>query len=375
MIITDNKIKNLTYEELKSLIISLYPIGIQGFLKYSRSSKSTFYKVSGGKRWNEVLKDCGLDVVMNKPNSYTKDDVLNDIRDFKDRCQRTGMRFSSTSYRKHGKYSQTIIDSNFGGWRNALSAMEDPLHSEKEYIKTFVLKFEEKCTSENIEFNANTFKRGRPGIGYSRIERVFGSWKATLEYCGIYEKYNPDVDIPLKMGRGRIRTGKDNFSCEDFKVKIDSFVIENNPSHISQIYASGFSKHNIEKAFGDMECFHKKYPNIEKFSKSNAEEFLFFKLSELSIPFVREYPGPVVNDKNTRFDYYIPKLNLLIEIHGEQHYSKNRLFHRDTASFHKQVLSDNLKMNWAFSNGYKYICLPYHAVNEDMLNLILNVKF
>ena len=375
MIITDNKIKDLTYEELKALIISLYPIGLQGFLKYSRSSKSTLYKVSGGKRWNEVLRDCGLDIVMNKPGSYTKDDVLNDIKEFKDTCESTGIRFSSTSYRKNGKYSQTIIDSNFGGWRNVLSAIEDPLHSEKEYIKTFVLKFEEKCISENIEFNANTFKRGKPGIGYSRIEKTFGSWKATLEYCGIYDKYNPSTDIPLKMGKDRIRIGKDNFSCEDFKVSIDSFIAEKNPSHISEIYTSGFSKHNIEKAFGNMECFYKKYPDIDKFSKSNAEEFLFLRLSELKIPFVREYQGPAINDRNTRFDYYIPGLNLLIEIHGEQHYSKNKLFHRDVSAFHKQVFVDNLKMNWAFSNGYKYVCLPYHSVDEDMLNLILNANF
>lgn len=264
MIITDNKIKNLTYPELKNLIISLYPIGLHGFITYCRTSKSTLYKISEGRRWNEILKDCNLDLIMNKPNSYTKDDVLSDIKNFKSTCERSGVKFSSTSYRKHGKYSQTIIDSSFGGWRNALSAIEDPLYFEKEYIKTFVLKFEEKCISENIEFNANTFKRGKPGIGYARIEKTFGSWKATLEYCGIYEKYNPDIDIPLKMGKNRIRIGKDNFSCEDFKVKINSFIIEKNPSHMSELYSAGFSKYNIEKAFKDMKHFYKKISQYKK---------------------------------------------------------------------------------------------------------------
>lgn len=357
MIITDNKIKNLTYEELKSLIISLYPIGIQGFLKYSRCSKSTFYKVSGGKRWNAVLKDCNLDIVMNKPGSYTEEDVLLDIKEFRDKCYKIGLRFSSTSYRKNGKYSQTIIDSKFGGWKNALNRIDGSV-SEKEYIKSIILKFEERCISEGIIFNTNTFKRCRPGISYARIERTFGSWKSALEYSGLYDKYNPDIHIPLKMGKSRIRVGKDNFSSEEFKININSFIAEKNPSHISEVYSSGFSKHNIGKSFGTIENFHKKYPQIQKFSKSNAEEFLFLKLSELNIDFVREYPGPVVNNKNTRFDYYIPSLNLLIEIHGEQHYSKNKLFHSDVSSFHKQVLFDNLKMNWAFRMDINIFAYP-----------------
>lgn len=99
------------------------------------------------------------------------------------------------------------------------------------------------------------------------------------------------------------------------------------------------------------------------------------KLSEWNIPFIREYRGPVINDGPTRFDYYIPGLNLLIEIHGGQHYSKCSLFHKDISTFHKQVVVDNLKMNWAFANGYRYVCLPYDSVDEDMLNLILNANF
>ena len=66
---------------------------------------------------------------------------------------------------------------------------------------------------------------------------------------------------------------------------------------------------------------------------------------------------------------------MIIEIHGEQHYSKNKLFHKDNETFQKRVLIDNLKMNWAYSNGYKYVILPYDSVDENMLNLIINAKF
>lgn len=87
MIITDNKIKNLTYEELKELIKELYPIGFAEFISYCRTSKSYFYKISGNRRWNAILKDCGLKLLMNKPNSYTREDIMNNVVEFRDICK------------------------------------------------------------------------------------------------------------------------------------------------------------------------------------------------------------------------------------------------------------------------------------------------
>lgn len=376
MIITDNKIKDLTYNELKELVKSLYPIGLSGFIKYCRTSKSTLYKVSEGRRWNEILKDCNLDIIMHKPNSYTKEDVLNDIKIFKENCNNNGLKFSSTTYRKFGKFSQTIIDSKLGGWTSAMSIIEDSDFSEKNYIKSIILDFEEKCINDGTPFNANTFKRGKSGIGYRRVINAFGSWKSALEYSGIYKKYNPDAkDISPKFGESRIISDNENINVEEFKIKIDSFISENKPKHISEIYSAGFSKYNITKAFKDIDIFYRKYPNVSHFIKSGAEENLFSILSSMGFNFVREFPGPKINGRHTRFDFYIKDINMIIEIHGDQHYSECKFFHRNEKSFYKQVLVDNIKMNWAFANGYKYICLPYDSVNEDMLNLILNAKF
>lgn len=375
MIITDNKIKNLTYSELKNLIISLYPIGLSGFIKYCRTSKSTLYKVSEGRRWNEILKDCNLDIIMNKPNSYTEEDVINDVIEFRNKCSNERIKFSSTTYRRFGKFSQTIIDSKFGGWNSIINIIDNN-SSEKDYIKTIIINFENKCINNGTPFNANTFKRGRPGISYLRINKVFGSWKSALEYCGIYEKYHTKIlDTNPKIGKSRIKNRDENLSLDDFKISIDSFIKSNNPDHIIDIYKAGFSKHNILKAFKNIESFYKKYPNIKRFVKSNAEEDLFFILSSKGFDFIREFPGPNINGRPSRFDYYIKDLNMIIEIHGEQHYSKNRLFHKDNEIFQKRVLIDNLKMNWAYSNGYKYVILPYDSVDENMLNLIINAKF
>lgn len=75
------------------------------------------------------------------------------------------------------------------------------------------------------------------------------------------------------------------------------------------------------------------------------------------------------------FDFYIPSKNMLIEVHGIQHYKLNRMFHKSFENFQDRVIVDNIKLNWAKFNGYTYIALPYDSVDENMINRILNTKF
>lgn len=378
MIITDNKIKDLTYEELKDLIKSLYPIGLAQFIKYSRSSKSTLYKISKGKRWNEILEDCGLDLIMNKPHTYTKEDILMDIASFKERCEVDGIRFSSTSYRANGKYSQTIIDKVFGGWRNTLLELEkiSSDSEEKEIVKSFILKYEAKCIADGVPFNSNTFKRGRPGIGYLKVIQVFGSWKSALEYCGLYDKYHSSDSVAsINIGETVFVVDNVRISKENFLIKLDSYISNNNIDNIYQIYSAGYTKHNIIKAFKKIENFSKKYPNIKISTKSEAEDIIYFYLLENNIEFVKEFPGPVIGSSNSRFDFYIPSKNMLIEVHGIQHYELNKMFHKSFENFQDRVIIDNIKLNWAKSNGYTYIALPYDSVDKAMIDRVLNTNF
>lgn len=63
-------------------------------------------------------------------------------------------------------------------------------------------------------------------------------------------------------------------------------------------------------------------------------------------------------------DFYIHSIKLMIEVNGEQHYSKNSFFHRNRADFIKGKLRDKNKQNWCEINNISLIVLPYME-NDD----------
>jgi len=63
-------------------------------------------------------------------------------------------------------------------------------------------------------------------------------------------------------------------------------------------------------------------------------------------------------------DFFIPSLNILIEVHGAQHYIFNKHFHKDIASFKLYQSNDILKQEWCELNNVLYIELPYNKKKE-----------
>ena len=66
-----------------------------------------------------------------------------------------------------------------------------------------------------------------------------------------------------------------------------------------------------------------------------------------------------------RFDLAIPKLHILIDYHGSQHYTPRNRYHRTHAAYEHQVENDDLKRALAPINGYNYLIFSYReAVNN-----------
>ena len=57
------------------------------------------------------------------------------------------------------------------------------------------------------------------------------------------------------------------------------------------------------------------------------------------------------------YDFCIPNIKLLVEIDGEQHYSKKNYFNND------QYIKDNIKDEFANENGHQIIRIPYQSLN------------
>lgn len=85
-----------------------------------------------------------------------------------------------------------------------------------------------------------------------------------------------------------------------------------------------------------------------KDGKSYPEKFIFNILQQCNIEFETQYSPKWAKGK--RYDFYIPKLNMIIETHGEQHY-KDRTQFRTTLK-HQQENDRNKKMS-AIENGVK----------------------
>ena len=81
-------------------------------------------------------------------------------------------------------------------------------------------------------------------------------------------------------------------------------------------------------------------------------------LEEVSLPGTKSQTR-----KTTLFaDFYIPNRNLVVEVHGRQHFEYVSFFHKDRLSFHKAKARDRDKKAWSEIN---HICLIEFLFNES----------
>ena len=61
-----------------------------------------------------------------------------------------------------------------------------------------------------------------------------------------------------------------------------------------------------------------------------------------------------------RADFFIPNRNLVVEVHGEQHYKFNNFFFKDKMSFYKAKARDSEKREWCELNDIQLIEFNYN---------------
>ena len=73
------------------------------------------------------------------------------------------------------------------------------------------------------------------------------------------------------------------------------------------------------------------------------------------------HPVWAETDKGVLYEYdiYIPSLRLLIEYNGVQHYRYTSFFHKNEATFKKQLARDKKKKILAKENGYTLVVFKY----------------
>lgn len=74
---------------------------------------------------------------------------------------------------------------------------------------------------------------------------------------------------------------------------------------------------------------------------------------------------------NTQYlDFYISQIKIAVEVHGQQHYKFNSMFHASAQDFLHQKRKDADKKDWCEINNITYIELPYNKKVEEWKEII-----
>ena len=66
-----------------------------------------------------------------------------------------------------------------------------------------------------------------------------------------------------------------------------------------------------------------------------------------------------------RADFFIPNRNLMVEVHGEQHFKFNKFFFKDKLSFFKAQARDRDKKEWCNLNEIRLVEFNYDEDWDD----------
>lgn len=109
---------------------------------------------------------------------------------------------------------------------------------------------------------------------------------------------------------------------------------------------------------------------------SHGENEISKVLKSLGVKFQREKTFEGCRNKLLlRFDFWLPKQNLIIEYHGRQHYKPVSLFGGKPA-FERRLQRDKIKREYVHSRGFNYLEIPYTQKGEikQILNKWISLK-
>lgn len=110
--------------------------------------------------------------------------------------------------------------------------------------------------------------------------------------------------------------------------------------------------------------------------KSSLEHRVSLILISSHFSFLAEKTFKDLHNGLYRYDFYLPSLNILIEVQGMQHYTYSKFFHKKRSDFTKAQERDRRKISYALSHKIPLYCIPFWEVDnlKDARDLF-NPKF
>lgn len=119
-------------------------------------------------------------------------------------------------------------------------------------------------------------------------------------------------------------------------------------------------------------------------SYSYPEKLMYFLLLQLHVDFEMhktfDWSRHIVHQNNKiagnkEYDFYLPKYNLVIEMHGPQHYQNNCVFSKygnSGRNLEEEQENDLLKQKLVVDNGFNYIAIDCQKSNVDYISKNIN---
>ena len=101
-----------------------------------------------------------------------------------------------------------------------------------------------------------------------------------------------------------------------------------------------------------------------QYKVSSFERAVIKLLNAARINFQKEKSFSDLKHGHYRFDFFLPQYNILIEVHGEQHYKFTKHFYKDRSDFLKAQGRDREKISYCLTHGYTLFTIPFWEVEN-----------
>ena len=109
---------------------------------------------------------------------------------------------------------------------------------------------------------------------------------------------------------------------------------------------------------------------------TKGEEKIFKILKQNKISFIQEKSFRDLKKGLFRFDFYLPKDNIIIEFDGEQHWKHIKHFHKTRQDFMRAQENDRRKNSYCLAHSIPLYRIPYWELdNINKLEDIFQNKF
>ena len=193
-----------------------------------------------------------------------------------------------------------------------------------------------------FEATPNKIKQGRgcPFCKREKLKKCF--MKSTEQFIKDLEKANPSLEL---VGEYKGSHNEVNYKCK-----------------ICNRISKGVADKLLQRELGCRFC-----------NSSIGEQIITILLENRVISFIREKKfNGCKNEKELRFDFYLPDYNACIEFQGEQHFKPVDFSYTPTKAskekaekvFKDNLLRDSIKKEFCKQKGLKLIEITYKQINE-----------